>query len=150
MSEKVNIDPLFKNYMVFPWDIMGLTVPMVGSLTAYLSKITAQYGNHNEQLFLTGFPSLRSLEAFYKKDTENMLAAQIHSYASRKEAARQSERACVADEVLSFLRNYPPFVNAMQKKFDSLYRQGLILIPEECKPKPPAPVEKTQAKDWMY
>ena len=134
MSKKVYIDHLFKSYRSFPWDIMGFGVPQYAPLHSYLCQMLASYGNHKEKVFLLGKPSLGELERFHKLDDQNALSMTIHAYASKKEDMRKYDRPLVAEEVLDFLRSFPPFVENVQKTIDNLYGQGLILIPEICQP----------------
>jgi hypothetical protein len=128
----IKIDPLFVNSRVFPWDVLGIWTPKVGPVHSYLCVILAEFGDHDEQVFLRGKPAMFELERFAKKT--DSLSNSIFSYCESIYKKPQSERKNTADEVLGFLQTNQDFRKKIQKRLDILFLEGLALFPEECIP----------------
>lgn len=124
----VRIDYFFHEFRRFPWEIMGMTIPKVGSIHGYICTALSPYVPHNHREFFKGNPTLFELRRFAKE--YGGIAEKIVTY-SESYANTKMDTARI---VLGFLKDSPEFRADFQKRIDSLYHQGLISIPDEAKP----------------
>lgn len=133
MSELLKIDHLFDDHTRFPWDVVGLTVPKIGSVHSYLCSTLAPWAEPAFQDFMRNTPSRRELARAAK--AAGGVIADIFNYCEVIYELPQSERVDTAHEVLGFLARHRGFRDHVQKTLDRLWRQGLISVPRSMEPR---------------
>ena len=118
----------FKDPNTFPWDLMGLTLPCLGSVCSYLCTATAKYApTHAEQLFLSARPTLRELKKF-SEAYDCDLSGNIVTYCEMIE--RSWKRESKPHEVLNFLMNCRPFWDDFENILQKMVRDGRVVVKE--------------------
>jgi hypothetical protein len=135
MTEVLRIDYLFDDYRRFPWDVLGFSVPRVGSVHSYLCEMLAPWAPEDWRAFMAGRPSLRELQraAGVLQGSGNPIVG-IAVYTDACNSMSASERTDVAQEVLDYLYRHRGFREYVQKTLDRLWLQGLISVPREVRP----------------
>jgi hypothetical protein len=126
----VNIQYFFKSPNKFPWEVMGLSHPKLGSMCGIICRIIAQYASPEWKYYYAQGPSLSELKRHFEHYQESSPAEDIIRHCERE---KYDSTAPVAAGVLDFLSSFPPFCNDFQQKMDALYFAGRIKIPEEAK-----------------
>lgn len=126
-NNSVRTDYFFKEPRRFPWEIMGMSVPLAGPPHAYICKALVPYIGEEHKGFFKGSPALFELERYGE---HSGLAEDIVRHCNRG----LEDKISTAKIVLEFLsRNYA-FRESFQKKIDKMYLDGVISIPKECEP----------------
>jgi hypothetical protein len=129
MSDGVIITSyLFDDWSKFPWDYLGMSVPMVGNVHSYLCSVLYREVAPKYQGFMVGNPSWREVKNMARKSNESILG-DIVDYCESLYTYPKSEKPNTAQQVLDFLRKVPKYKEQVQLKLDSLYSQGLITVP---------------------
>lgn len=124
----VKIDYFFEHPVGFPWDILGLSRPNYAPLHAYLCAAASLCCRPEERHFLES-ATVRELIRFSEVSPA---AADIAKFCLT--AGNPTCRFAKARLVIEWMRHSVAFREHMQQQFDSMYRQGLISLPEGAKP----------------
>lgn len=126
---QVNVSYFFRNPDGFPWDILGLSRPYIGPLHSYMCDAALFFCSHEERPILEQRPAFFELQKL-AKEYSGIFESIVNSCSQTTEC-----RITKARILVSWLSSQPEFVKVMQSKLDSMWRQGLISIPEGARPK---------------
>jgi len=129
-SQTVNIQYFFRNPNGFPWDVLKLSRPYSGPLHSYLCEAAYLFCDIKLRPFLEQRCTMRELERF--NDGESGLINDIIQFC--KNNPDVTCRFTKERLVIEWLNNQHAFLTFMQKRLDSLYRQGLLSLPEGAQP----------------
>ena len=124
MEDGIVITDYYFKIPGFPWDLMGLTIPKVGSIHGNLAPIMAHF-DQKQAYFLNGRPLMRELLRFSEQEG-NGTAKDIYLFClNHCESEQGIERL-----VLNFLERNVIFRKAFQIRMDDLWKQRRIWVPE--------------------
>lgn len=126
----INIEYFFDHPDGFPWDVLGLSRPYSGPLHGYLCDAAMLFVEAIERDLLAQRPALFEIGKF--ANIHHGIFENIYEYC-RINGNIQC-RFSKAELVVNWLHSQRNFKDYMQKRLDSLWRQGLISIPEGAKP----------------
>lgn len=127
---RVNIAYFFRNPEGFPWDALGLDRPYAAPLHSYLCKAAALFCDLKEKDILKQHPTLSELRRFATQ-SGGIFANIVKICDSYNDTACRFAKAKI---LVNWLDYQPEFKIYMQKRLDTLHRQGLISIPEGARP----------------
>lgn len=144
----IDIFSYFENHRLFPWDVLGYSVPKYGQPHSYVASMLAPFANRIEKPLLEGRPSmgelLRLSEVIKRADLPIQLSDfdapfmchEIYSYFSSLYEYPKCDRLDAAQEVLNSLRRFECFRDAIRKRLDHLRAQGLFYVGDKHLNKP--------------
>jgi hypothetical protein len=120
--------------VAFPWDLVGLSRPKVGTIHAYLGRAIAQFAESPaEKNIIANNPSLSQLQNIQKalSVAGEGSAPMIGFILDAVSKVDGREHLTLEQKVLIILSECPPFVNFVKKTLTALWINGKIELDDK-------------------
>ena len=120
--------------VAFPWDLMGLSRPKVGTLHGYLGLALAKYCSAGiEKTVLVGNPTFRQIKLIQEAMVQaNYEGVSMSGFIVRWcESGFSDTRLSLEQQVLYILKNCPAFADDFQKVITDRWISGSIDLDPE-------------------
>ena len=153
-GKTINIDHFLNEHrspVAFPWDLVGLSRPVAGTLHGYLGRALAPFCKHPiEKNVLAGNPLYSQIQliaqAMNQADPLGLSMSEFIVRWCDGADKDKTSRLTLEQKVVSILKNCPEFVANFEKEITRLWISGVINLSDVYFQEPR---KKSDSKGWF-